>query len=154
MKFDLDVKSVFNWTLHEYDRISPQLVREVFEQAGTPLMRAHLPDPKEEIKLDMLISFNQSGSPQLQLSGQEAHSLISPVSLVRNMLDGNKYPDPKTLGARILELVDYKRTSAGHLSNALTFYLCAKALQYIGIQTGVGSNGADVSPLEQALGLK
>ncbi len=156
MKFTLPLSAVFRNVVYTYDAISPALIAGGFEQAaGAQLIRAHIPtDQKEDITLDAIIAFNQCGNPQLQLSGHERHSLVVPVILARDVLDADEYPSPSVLERRIARLVDYKNTSAGRVTNALTYYLCAKALQYVGLQTGEGAGRIDLSPLEIALGIR
>lgn len=156
MKFTLPLSNVFRNVVCTYDAISPALIAGGFETAvGEPLIRAHIPTgQKEEMTLDMLIDFNRCGRPHLQLSADERHSLAAAVTYVRNMLDVERFPSPSVLEKRIASLVDYKNTSAGHISNALSYYLTAKALQYVGLQTGEGAGRVDLSPLEIALGIK
>ncbi len=156
MKFTLPLSAVFRNVVYTYDAISPALIAAGFEViADGPLIRAHIPTgQKEEITLDMLISFNQTGTPALQLSYFERHSLLYPLLPVKSMLNTDKYPSPTDLEEQISQLVDYKNTSAGHISNALTYYLCAKALQYVGLQTGEGAGRVDLSPLEIALNIR
>lgn len=155
MDFSVDLQDVFETVLQEYDRISPFLLSAEFEKRSeTNLVRVRSSTPREMITLDALSSFNRSGSPKLNLSGQEQHSLIVPVMCVLNLLDAcTTSPRAEILSAKIEELVDYKRTSAGALSNALTYYLTAKAIIYVGELTGEGSGNVDLSPLERALGI-